>query len=436
MARNHVRGTYCDGITRRDFLRAGMLGTAGLGLSQYLQLADAGEVAGAKAKSAIFIYLGGGPSHVDSFDMKPNSSSEIRGEFNPIDTNVPGISFCEHLPNLARSADKFAILRGVSHNLAAHEFGTQYMVTGNRPIPSLKFPGYGSIVAKELPGKAELPPFVAIPNSPQTPGYLGIAYAPYSTNAVPKPVGDFAVRGISLGQGVTVPELDKREKLLADLDMAFRGYEEKDELLLGLDRFSQRAHDIIRSPEARRAFDIGKERPDVRKQFGSDGFGQSCLLACRLVEAGVRFVTVTFGGWDTHRENFARLRDKQLPVLDQGLAALLDALTVRGLLDSTTVFVTGEFGRTPKINTQRGGRDHWARAMFVLLAGGGVRGGQVIGASDDEGMGPRDKGFSPDDVAATFYHTLGIDVGKEYQTNTGRPIMIVRDGKAIQEAFV
>jgi hypothetical protein len=422
-------------VTRRDFLKVGVCGAAGLTLSQYLRMADAGEVKGGKAKSAIFINLAGGPSHVDSFDMKPEASDNIRGEFKPIATKTPGIAFCEHLPRLASVTDKFTILRGVTHNLAAHEFGTQYLITGNRPLPSLSFPGYGAVVAKELEGKPDLPPFVAIPSTPQSSGYLGIAYAPYSTNAEPKLGEPFSVRGISLGKGLSVSKIERRENLLAELDTAFAAHEANDSLLGGLDRFSQRAYDIIRSPSARKAFDIGAEPTELRDSFGKESFGQSCLLACRLVEAGVRFVTVTFNGWDTHYENFKRLMEKQLPVLDQGVAALLETLSTRGLLDSTTVFVTGEFGRTPKINDKRGGRDHWARSMFVLMAGGGTVGGQVIGASDSEGMGPADKGITPDDVAASFYHTLGIDFHKEYHTSTGRPVMIVRNGSVIPELF-
>lgn len=422
-------------MKRREFLRVGVLGSAGLSLSQYLRIADAGELAPAKAKAAIFINLAGGPSHVDSFDMKPDTSSEIRGEFNPIATNVSGLSICEHLPRLAQCADKFSVLRGVSHNLAAHEFGTQYLVTGNRPIASLAYPGYGCVVAKEMPCAPELPPFVAIPSTSQSPGYLGIAYTPFSTNAQPKPDGEFKVRGITLGKGFSLAEMDKRERLLAELDTAFASAEQTDDLLEGLDEFSRRAYDVIRSPQARRAFDLIKEPAAVRERFGPEGFGQSCLLACRLVEAGVRFVTVTLSGWDTHFENFTRLKEKQLPTLDVGLAALFETLAERGLLESTAVLVTGEFGRTPKINPKRGGRDHWPRAMFVLMGGGGMLGGKVIGASDPEGMGPADKGIAPDDVATSLFYSLGIDTHKEYHTNTGRPVMINRDGKLIAELF-
>ena len=426
----------CDGVKRRDFLKAGALGM-GLSLSGYLRLAAAGEIGPAKAKSAIFINLTGGPSHMDSFDLKPDAPAEYRGQFNPIKTNAPGVEISEHLPNLAKCADKFAVLRGVSHTLGAHELGTEYVNTGSRPIPSLEYPGYGAVVTKELGGPKDLPPFVAIPNSNQRPGFLGVQYAPLNTTSAPRPGVPYGVRGITLGNGLTVEEVERRTNLLADLDKTFASVESNSQLLTGLDRFSEQAHAIITSKKARDAFDISKESPAYAKPFGEDPFGMSCLLASRLVESGVRFVTLTLGGWDTHNSNFTRLKTNLLPKLDVGLAALLNGLAEKGLLDSTSVFVTGEFGRTPKINSRdaEGGRDHYPRCMFMVLAGGGVRGGQVLGESDDKATMPKNEGFSPDDVAATFYHTLGIDHTKEYQTNSGRPITIVRDGKVIRGLF-
>jgi hypothetical protein len=425
---------YCDGVRRRDFLKVGLVGGVGLSLADYLRLAHAGEVQTPRATSAIFISLGGGPTHMDTFDLKPKASAEYRGEFNPIQTNAPGVEFCEHLPKLAQCADKFAILRGVSHTLAAHELGTKYMNTGNRPIPSIAYPGYGSVVAKERPTDPDLPPYIAIPNTPQVAGFLGVEYAALQTNATPKAGQPFNVRGVSLAGGVTIEEIDRRQNLLKDLDNTFKGFEKDNELLNGLDRFSEQAQNIITSKRTRQAFDISRESPGVAEPFGDTSFGQSCLLATRLVEAGVRFVTVSFGGWDTHANNFVTLKDKKLPELDTGLSALFQALELKGLLESTAVFVTGEFGRTPKINA-RVGRDHWPRAMFVLMAGGGIRGGRVLGASDENGMGPADQAITPDDIAATFYRNLGIDHTKEYLTNIGRPVMVVRNGKVIDELF-
>jgi hypothetical protein len=413
-----------------------VLGAAGLGLADYLRLSEAGEIRGGKATSAIFINLGGGPSHLDSFDLKPDAPAEYRGEFKPIATNVPGLEICELLPKLARCADKFALLRGVSHSLAEHEMGTKYMNTGNRPIPSLEFPGYGSVVSKELPSPPDLPPFVAIPKTPQVAGSLGVEYAPFNTTATPRAGRPFTVRGITLGRGLTVEKIERRHQLRGDLDAAFRAYEEDSALVKGLDRFAQRAHDILRSPRSSLAFDTSQEPPSIVGLFPDHPFAQSCLLAVRLVEAGVRFVSVAHGGWDTHDDNFGQLRTKLLPELDSGLSGLLTALELKGLLGTTAVFATGEFGRTPKINKQRAGRDHYPRAMFVLLGGGGMKGGQVIGASDGKGAGPASgAGITPDDVATSFYHSLGIDAHKEYRTPTGRPVAIVRNGTIVKELF-
>jgi len=426
---------YCDGITRRDLIKVGALGAFGLNLPGFLRLAGAGAVRPtAKAKSAIFIFLGGGPSHMDTFDMKPDAPAELRGDFKPIDTNVAGIRICEHLPLLAKCADKYAILRGISHTLAGHELGTEYLNTGSRPVPSLIYPGYGAVVSRELPAAPELPPYVAIPTTPQKAGYLGVRYAPLRTNDAPQPLKPFGVRGISLADGLTVADFERRQKLLSDLDTTFKGFESNSKVVDGLDRFAEQAYAMISSPKAREAFDTSREKPEAAEPFGVHKFGMSCLLATRLIEAGVRFVTVTFSGWDTHSNNFKSSKENLLPQLDQGLSALLNSLSQRGLLDSTSVYVTGEFGRTPKIN-DKAGRDHWPRAMFSLLAGGGMRGGQVVGASDDKGMGPASEGITPDQVAATFYHSLGIDHRKEYHTSTGRPVMIVREGKVIPQLF-
>ena len=426
---------YCDGIRRRDFLRVGALGATGLGLADYLRLAEAGEVKNAKATSAIFINLAGGPSHLDTFDPKPDAPAEYRGEFGTVATNVPGVALCEHLPKLGKCADKFALLRGVSHSLTEHQMGTKYINTGNRPIPSLDFPGYGAVVSKELASPRDLPPFVAIPKTPQVPGILGVEFAAFNTQSTPRAGKPFTVRGMTPG-GTAGEKVDRRQKLLEDLDAPFDPHEKNSDLLKGLDRFSQRAHDILSSPRAAKAFDISQEPAPVAKLFPDNPLAQSCLLATRLVEAGVRFVSVDHGGWDTHDNIFPQLKDKLLPELDGGLSGLLTALDLKGLLKTTAVFVAGEFGRTPKISRQRAGRDHYPRAMFVLLAGGGMKGGQVIGASDAKGEGPAEgDGISPDDVAASFYRSLGIDASKEYRTPTGRPIAIVRHGKVVPELF-
>ena len=431
-----ARHKQCDGMTRRDAIRVGMIGSAGISMASYLKMADAGEINGtARAQSAIFIELPGGPSHMDTFDLKPDAPSEFRGKFNPIKTNVSGVEICEHLPKLAKCADKFSILRGVSHSLGAHPLGQEFIFSGNRPNPSLDYPGYGSVVAKELPGPEDLPSAVSIPKVKMGPGHLGVKYASLQTNAVPTAGKPFNVRGITLGNGVSLEEIERRQSLLKDLDRTFDSIKSKDNLLGGLDKFSQKAYDIITSKRARAAFDISKENPNFAKIYGGDSFSQSCLLATRLIESGVKFVTISLGGWDTHSDNFTKLSTNLLPKLDAGLSGLFNGLTEKGLLDSTTVFCSGEFGRTPKINsrTAEGGRDHYPRCMFMLMGGGPIKGGQIIGESDAKAAGPKHEAVKPEDVAATFFNSLGIDHRKEYQTSIGRPISIVRDGDVIPD---
>lgn len=427
----------CDGMKRRDMLKAGTLSLGGLTLANYMQMSQAGQLQTGRASRAIFIELPGGPSHMDTFDLKPDAPDEVRGSFNPIATNVPGIQISEHLPKLANVMDKFAILRGVSHTLAAHRLGREYVNTGSKPIPALEYPSYGAVMAKERPSDHDIPTNVAVPKSGHGAGFLGIKHAPLETNSSPNFRQPYSVRGISLAGGIGVEEVKRRQSLLQKLDRRFAEMEKSDQLLEGLDQFGEQAYSMITSPRARQAFDISKEPESFAKQFGEESFGQSCLLALRLVESGVRFVTVQLGGWDTHQDNWTKLKDNNLPKLDAGLSGLLAGLEQRGLLESTAVFVTGEFGRTPKINTRsaEGGRDHYPRCMFMLMAGGGVRGGQVIGESDDTAAGPRHEGIAPDDVAASFYYNLGIDPTLEYDTSTGRPITLVRDGQVIEQLF-
>jgi len=429
--------TFCDGVQRRDFLKVGAVSGFGLGmgLPQFLAKASEGQLnPKAKGKAAIFVRLAGGPTHMDTFDLKPDAPDTHRGEFKEIKTNVPGVRFCEHLPKLAKVADKFAILRGVSHTLAAHALGTQYLMTGNRPLPSLRYPSYGAVVSKEMESSKELPSFVAVPKQGNYPtGYLGVEYGPFETGATPSAGQPMQVRGLAL-RGITLDDVDRRNNMVAKYDKAFGSFAKNDKILAGMDEFSSKAYQMMRSTKAREAFDLTKESAGINSLFDEQSFSQSCLLATRLVESGVKFVTLNLGGWDTHRDNWNSLKNRNLPALDAGLSGLFRALDEKGMLESTSVFVTGEFGRTPKIN-QRVGRDHYPRAMFCLMAGGGMKGGQVIGASDAKGEGPKDRTISPDDVAASFMHSLGIDHTKEYHTPTGRPVMIVRHGNVIPELF-
>ena len=422
----------CDGIQRRDFLKIGALAGAGFALPDYYSAANS-KPKPSKTKSAIYIRLAGGPSHMDSFDMKPNAPDTHRGEFKEIKTNIPGTRISEHLPKMAKCADKYSILRGVSHSLAAHRLGSEYLMTGNRPLPSLKYPTYGAVISKELKNAVDIPQSVAIPKGPTGPtGFLGLEYGPLETGTSPKPGEPMDIRGLSLSNGLTIEDIDRRNNLVKRYDTAFGDFANEDKILSGMDEFSQKAYQMMRSNNTREAFDLTKESSSIVNMFGDSSFSQSCLLATRLIESGVRLVSIQLGGWDTHRDNFSRLKDNNLPNLDDGVAGLLRALTAKSLLETTSVFITGEFGRTPKINP-RGGRDHYPRAMFCLLAGGGMNGGQLIGQSDTKGEGPESRIITPDDVAATFYNSLGIDHTKEYHTPTGRPVMIVRDGKVIPE---
>ena len=418
--------------SRRQFLKVGVLGSA-LTLSQYLQVCAEKK---SSKRSAIFVFLEGGPSHQDTFDLKPKAPKEYRGEFKPIKTTVSGIEICELLPQLAKRAKDFAILRGVTHNLADHGIGKQYLLTGNRPSQVLKYPEYGSVVSKVHPSSKELPTYVSIDESFVGPGYLG---AQYSALTADKPRFGFPyrVRGITLDDGLTVKKYKQQNSLLNDLDTAFRGFDQLDDQVRGLNRFKQQAFDLISSPKARSAFDLSKEKTSESRRFGKHEFGQSLLLASRLIESGVHFVTVRLRpaeyDFDTHSNNFSKLRNL-LPPFDQGLAALLARLKENGRLASTSILVAGEFGRTPKVNGNAG-RDHWARAMFALMSGGDVSGGQVIGATDARAADPIGKGHSPDDLAASFFQNIGIDPQTEFQTNVGRPVTLVRDGKPIPKLF-
>jgi hypothetical protein len=427
---------YCDGIKRRDFLKAGALGSLGLSLANLLRLEALGASSSA-GKNAIFIYLPGGQSHLDTWDLKPESS-EVKGEFSPIATNVPGIEISEHMPNLAKQADKYAILRSVHHTLAAHAPGQLYLRSGNKPLPSLEYPNYGSVIAKEFAAPVGIPPYVSLPvnrsnGGVETAGYLGVAYSSFTVSGDPN-ADNFSVRALSAPGGLTLERIESRISFMQGLDTAFRKVELKSQALDGMDKFYQQAYDILRSEAARQAFDIQSEKAELRDRYGRTPLGQACLLARRLVEVGVRCVSIDFGSWDTHRDNFNSLKTRLLPAYDAGVAALLEDLSERGLLENTVVWVTGEFGRTPKINANTG-RDHWARAMSMIMAGGGIKGGQVIGKTNDKGEEPVELPYKPDDAAASFFHALGINPQTEYYTPTNRPVMLIRDGQPIRELF-
>ena len=421
-------------MNRREMLQVGALGT-GLTLSQYLGV-RAAAAQEEPMRSAIFIFMEGAPSHQDTFDLKPEAPAEVRGEFRPIKTSVGGVEICEHMPQLAKCADQYAVIRGLTHNVADHGLAKKYLLTGNKSSQTVQYPEYGSVVSHEYPSAANLPTYVSIDESFVGPGYLGSQYSPL-TAAKPRHGFAYKVRGVSLEDGLSVAKYREQKKLRDDLDTAFRGFEQLDDQVRGMNRFAEQAFDIISSPQARAAFDLSEEKESESDRFGKHEFGQSLLLAARLIEAGEHFVTVRLRpaefDFDTHSDNFPRLR-KLLAPFDRGLAALLARLEERGRLSSTAVLAAGEFGRTPKINPN-GGRDHWARAMCAVMAGGDVRGGQVIGASNATAAEPDGEGFSPDDLAASFYRNIGVDPATEFKTNVGRPITLVREGEAIRQLF-
>jgi uncharacterized protein (DUF1501 family) len=420
--------------SRRRLLQAGVLGGVGLTLSNYLRLAEASPLK-PTAEACIFVHLKGGPSHLDTLDMKPEAPSEEQGEFKRIQTVIPGYEICEHLPRLAKLIDRFTLIRGISHAAGAHPLANEYLFTGNRPSPAVVYPAMGSVSAKELTSPEAIPPFVAIPNSDMAAGFLGVGYGSFKTTSVPKQGQPFEVRGLAVTGGLTIDKIKSRNELLRDLDQTFRTQEANSAVLAGLDRFSQKANEMILSDRSRQAFDVSRESPNILKLFEKDDVSQSLLLAGRLVEHGVRFVTVTHDGWDTHTENFTGHK-KLLGPFDAGITSLVEMLEQKGLLGRVLVVATGEFGRTPTIN-KLAGRDHWPRTMWTLVAGGGAKRNFFLGGTDKKGHSPdADTKLKPDDLAASIYHALGIDPQHEYFTPNGRPVLLVPEGKVMAELFV
>jgi Protein of unknown function (DUF1501) len=437
---NVFGGKYdtCDGVSRRSFLKAGVLGLGGLTLGDILRVRAGQAATGTPTRdtSVILIWKGGGPSHIDTWDLKPEAPAEYRGEFRPIATNVAGIQVSEHLPNSARQMDKFSILRSVTHPDAGHDSASHYLLTGYRPtndIPANEMPSYGSVVAKERgPRRPGLPAYIAVPQAPghTAAAYLGVAYNPFSVGADPS-ASNFSVRNLTLPNGNSLGRLENRRRLLQSIDGLRRDVDQTG-LMEGQDAFTRRAFEMVTSPAAQRAFAIGQEADRLRDQYGRNRLGQSMLLARRLIESGVTFVTVDAGGWDTHANNFEALKRRKLPEFDVAWAALLQDMHTRGLLQNTLVLVWGEFGRTPRINTNTG-RDHWPGAMSVVLAGGGLRMGQAIGTTDARAEYPRERPLTPEDVLATMYNVLGIDPNIEYLNDARRPIKVLNGGTPIRE---
>jgi len=439
MAEKRCIHTDCEGFYRRDFLKAGVLGLFGLSLTDLFRLKalanptppGEGMQASRTAKAIILIWLGGGPSHLDMWDLKPDAPEEIRGLFKPIQTNVTGIQISEHMPKLAQQMDKLCIVRSMTSPEAAHERGTHYMMTGYQPLPGFAVPGYGAVVAKLKPRRSALPPYIAVP-APVAyggGGFLGASLAPFSPGGNPANK-NFKVRDLQPPKGVSYQRVERRRSLRQAVDAAFKKYEVGNPAAEAVDGFYTAAYNLMSSSDARAAFELGNEPNKMRDAYQRNTFGQSCLLARRLVEAGVNFVTVSNGGWDNHNNIFSSLPGK-LNAFDLTIATLIEDLSERGLLESTMVVAMGEFGRTPVIN-RNGGRDHHSRVFSIMLAGGGVQGGQVIGASDPFGMEPAETPVRPEDLSATLYQSLGIDYNQSLESPEGVRIVLSRGGRPIR----
>ena len=427
-------------FSRREFMHVGLVGGLGLTLADFMRIKAHGaqkyyDTVEGPAKSVIHIYLPGGMAHQESFDPKPYAPLEYRGPFKSIKTSIPGVHFSENFKETAKIADKITVCRSMTHGEAAHERGTHNLFTGYKPSPAIKFPSFGSVVSHEYGSRKNLPPYVCVPNVPNEfagSGYLSSSYGPFGLGSDPAQ-GGFKVRDLSLPGDISNDRFSKRRSLLDTVDDHFRQVETSD-ALGAMDKFYNDAYSLISSKEAREAFDMTKESDKVKERYGKNQAGQRMLLARRLVESGVRFVSLTYGGWDMH-QNIEAGFNRQGPELDKAYASLISDLDERGLLDSTLVMMSSEFGRTPKINKDSG-RDHYPRVFSVALAGGGITRGQVYGASDAFATAPEENPLSVEDLATTVYDRIGIVADKELMAPGDRPMEIVDGGKVIKELCV
>lgn len=433
---------FCDGVTRRDCLRLGTAALFGLPFTSENLLRGAEGKKPAKEVSLIFVFLHGGLSTIDTFDLKPDAPAEFRGEFKPIKTKTPGLEVCEHLPKLARETDKYSLIRSFRHHNSDHGPADHYMLTGYFPsagfnpnlAPNNLRPAHGSVISKKLGPRGSVPPYVCLPkmHASTGPAYLGANHAPFVIDSDPSSP-NFAVPDLAPPPAIAADRLDDRQKLLAQVDRFHKSAETRaNKQAQAVETFRGKAFDLMTSPEAKRAFDISAEPDKLRDAYGRQTLGQSCLLARRLVEAGVRCVTIDHNNWDTHDGNFKTLKDSLLPQFDSGIGTLFRDLSDRGMLETTMVVVTGEFGRTPRIN-KNAGRDHWGPSFTVMLGGGGLKNGVVVGASDARAEKPATDPYGPEDLAATMYTRMGIDPKDEFRSPDGRPLAIVNNGKLIRE---
>lgn len=436
----------CENFARRDFIKIGAAGLFGLSLPQLLEMearaqdAPGGRQSSRRASSVIMVWLSGGPATIDMWDIRPDAPTGIRGEFRQMQTRADGVQICEHLPRMAQVMDRCTIVRSLAHTIPSHGPATVFMTTGNKPTPALQYPALGSLATRLLPAARGVPPYVSFSElrngAAGQAGYLGTGYNPFIVEGAGAPAGrgqtaaNLRVRGITLPTGFTLQQLENRDRLLQAFDRSFEAADRQTDLVDGLDAFHRQALEILRSDRTRNAFNLDAESASLRARYGNNPFGQGALASRRLIEAGVRFVTISLGGWDTHGQNFSALRTRLLPQLDQTLSALISDLDGRGMLDDTMVYCAGEFGRTPRIN-QNAGRDHWARSMAVVLAGGGFRKGYAHGTTDSQGMAPATDPCTPDDIASTIFSNLGLDPHHELTTPTGRPVQLFREGRVV-----
>ncbi|MFO1460823.1 MAG: DUF1501 domain-containing protein [Verrucomicrobiota bacterium] len=445
----------CAGVRRRDFLQLGLGGALGWGLADLMRLQAAKPTAagvapvpltaapGAKPVNCILIWLDGGPSHYETFDPKPDAPSEIRGSFQTIPTAVTGTRFCEAVPELAKAADKFTVIRSVCHKDPNHGGGNHYLMTGApTPVPVacgafVTFhPSFGSVVSWKRGQREGLPPYVSMPSVTRSggPNFLGGQHAPFVIDGSPNSTG-FRVRDVVLPAEISEGRAGTRRELRAALD-GMKRYSDRltEDPAVTFDQYLQQGVDLVLSPKAQAAFDLAREEEKVRDAYGRNDFAQRLLMARRLVEVGVSWVTVNYGGWDHHTKLFDAYKGDHVKNMDRGVAALIRDLDERGLLDSTLVVLLGEFGRTPKVNKDAG-RDHWPHAMSILMAGAGCPRGAIIGATDAKGYAAAENVYRPEDFAASLYTKMGIDPNQVLHTNTGRPVQLVNNGRRIRELF-
>lgn len=432
--------------SRRSFLRVGTLSGMLSALPWYsLSTSQARDDASSPqaSKKCILIWLDGGPSHLEMFDPKPSAPAEVRGPLDTIQTAIPDIRFSECLPQLAQRAKDLAVIRSMTSPLGEHNLGTHYLLTGYKPTPAIDYPAYGTVFTHLTKSQSALPSNVAIPNhrvggsnfSPS--GFLGQTHRPFDVGGDPA-TSNFQVQDLDWYPNLSAARTSRRQEFLDGVEKAVAGKDAK------LDSHFEQAFRLLQSESAKKAFDLSQESPKVRNRYGNKSIGQCCLLARRLLEHGVQFVTVNNKGWDTHDRMTTRLKDGYdgaripvglIPSMDQAVATLMDELKERGLWDDTLIVVMGEFGRTPKLNVNAG-RDHWPRAFSVMLAGGGIRGGTIYGESDEKGESPRSNPVVPPQLIATLYRALGIDHRLKLQSPTGRPISISAGQSPIEELLV